>query len=125
MGDVLDILDEAVSCGMSNWYLGKDLTRNLDEDVRREIVRLRKHNHICCVCLFIETNIDIGPCQEAITIINGYAVCYKHLRVVVKETNWDIILQIARGEKWPAIIQNNDVNNEDGKQMKDNRFGRE
>jgi hypothetical protein len=46
---------------------------------------------ICCVCLYVRE----GIAPDAVTVINGYAVCEDHLGIVAQGREWNSILVIA------------------------------
>jgi hypothetical protein len=48
----------------------------------------------CGICLYIRT----GVAEDAITVIEGYAVCEDHMGYVAQGTRFTAITQAARGE---------------------------
>jgi hypothetical protein len=49
----------------------------------------------CCICLY---GLRAGVARPALTLIEGYAVCYDHMGHVAQGARWHHILQVAMRE---------------------------
>jgi hypothetical protein len=47
----------------------------------------------CCICLFALRD---EVARDAVTVIEGYAVCYNHMGYVAQGNRWHAILKEAR-----------------------------
>ena len=50
---------------------------------------------VCAICMYIKSD---EPASEAVTVIEGYAVCDDHLGYVAQGERWYHILRAARRE---------------------------